>query len=135
MKKALSGGLLGLFIGGAVILFFSWVEGIISFRLVPPSIGPIEFTPQAALMLFQCLLAGAVAGGATYLTGLWVPGAAAGIVVGYGLGFLYVGQNDQPWETISALAMLLPVMWVGVLSSLASAVVRTRDSLPAQKNP
>ena len=73
MKKALSGGLLGLFIGGAVMLFFSWVEGKISFRLVPPRIESLEFTPQVALMLFQCLLTGAIAGGATYLH--WALGA------------------------------------------------------------
>jgi len=135
MKKALSGGLLGLFFGGAVMLFFSWVEGIISFRLAPPRIESLEFTPQVALVLFQCLLTGAIAGGATYLTGRWGLGAAAGIVVGYGLGFFFVGQGDQPWGTISALAMLLPVVFVGLLSSLASVVVRMRESVSAEKGP
>ena len=43
---------MGSFFGGAVMLFFSWVGGIISFRLVPPSIESFEFTPQVALMFF-----------------------------------------------------------------------------------
>jgi len=126
MKKALLGGLLGLLIGGAVMLFFSWVEGIISFRLVPPRIEILEFTPRVALMLFQCLLTGAMTGGATYFTGRWEAGAVAGIVVGYGLGFFFMGRDDPPWGTIGALAMLLPVVFVGVLSSLAAAVLRSR---------
>ena len=135
MKNALSGGLLGLFIGGAVMLFFSWVEGIISFRLLPSRIESLEFTPQVALMLLQCLLTGVIAGGVAYLTGRSGLGAAAGIVVGYGLGFFFVGQDDQPWGTIGTLAMLLPVVFVGVLSSLSSAVVRMRDSVSAETVP
>jgi hypothetical protein len=133
MKKALSGGLLGLFIGGAVMLFFAWVDGIISFRLIPLRIESSEFTPQVALMLFQCLLTGAITGSITYLTGHWGLGAAAGIVVGYGLGFILVGQYDQPWGTIGALAMLLPLVFIGVLSSLISVVVRTGASISTEK--
>lgn len=135
MKKALSGGLLGLFIGGAVMLFFSWISGIISFGLIPPRIESLEFTPQVALMLFQCLLTGAIAGGATYLTGRWGLGVVSGIVVGYGLGFFFVGQDDQPWETIRALGMLLPVVFVGVLSGLAAAALSMRDSVSVGKKP
>ncbi len=133
MKKALFGGLLGFFIGGVVMLFFSWVDGILYFRLLPPRIESFEFTPQVALMLFQCLLTGAIAGGATYLTGRWGLGVVSGIVVGYGLGFLFMGQDDQPWETIVALGMLLPVASVGVLSSLAAAVLRMQNSVSAVK--
>jgi hypothetical protein len=135
MKKALSGGLLGLFIGGAVMLFFAWVDGIISFRLIPLRIESSEFTPQVALMLFQCLLTGAIAGGITYLSGHWGLGAIAGVVVGYGLGFILVGQYDHPWGTIGALAMLVPLVFVGVLSSLISVVVRTEDSISTEKEP
>lgn len=127
MKKALSGTLLGLPIGAAVMLYFSWVNRIISFRLVPPGIESFEFTPQVALMLFQCLLTGAIAGGATYLTGRWVMGVAESIVVGFGLGFFFIDKGDQPWGTIGALAMLMPVAFVGVLSSLAAAALRMRN--------
>jgi hypothetical protein len=126
MKKALSGGLLGLFIGGAIMLYFSWIEGNLSLRLLPPRIESLEFTPQVALMLFQCLLTGAIAGGASYLTGRWGLGMVSGIVIGYGLGFLFVGQDDQPWETIRALGILLPVVFVGVSSSLAALAFRDR---------
>jgi hypothetical protein len=131
MKKALYGGLLGLFIGGAVMLFFSWVEGIISFHLVPPGIEKVEITPQTAVMLFQCLLTGTITGGITYLTGHWGLGAAFGIVTGYGLGFFFMSQNDQPWEMIRALGMLLPVLLVGVLSSLTAAMLGARNSIDA----
>jgi hypothetical protein len=135
MKKAFAGALLGLFIGGAVMLYFSWVNGIISFRLVPPGIESFEFTSQAALVLFQCLLTGAIAGSVTYVTGHWGLGVIAAIVVGYGLGFFYVGQDVPPWGTIGTLAMLLPVVFVAVLSSLAAAVLRTRDRVSVEKNP
>lgn len=133
MKKTLSGGLLGLLIGGVVMLFFSYVEGIISFGLIPPRIESLEFTPQVALMLSQCLLTGAIAGGVTVPTGRWGLGAAAGIVVGYGLGFFFVDQGDQPWGTIAALAMLLPVAFAGLLSGLAPVVLRMRN--PASRQP
>jgi hypothetical protein len=133
MKKVLSGTLLGLLIGGAVMLYFSWVNRIISFRLVPPGIESFEFTSQVALMLFQCLLTGAIAGGVTYPTGHWGPGIAASIVVGIGLGFVFVDKGDQPWGTIGALAMLLPVVFVGVLSSLAVAVLRMRSRISVEK--
>lgn len=135
MNKALSGTLQGLLIGGVVMLYFSWVYRIISFRLVPPGIESFEFTPQVALMLFQCLVTGAIAGGATYLTGRWGRGVAASIIVGFGLGFFFVDKGDQPWGTIGALAMLLPVVFVGVLSRLAAAVLRIRDRISVEKNP
>ena len=135
MKKALLGGLLGLLIGGAVMLFFSWVEGIFSFRLVPPRIESYEFSAQVALMLLQCLLAGAIAGGATSFSGRWAAGVVVGIVVGFGLGFLFVGQDDQPWGTIGALGMLLPVVFAGVLSGLAAAAVSMRYRVSAEINP
>lgn len=127
MKKAFFGGLLGLVIGGVVMLFFSWVEGILTFRLDPPGIAGLEFTPQAALMLFQCLLTGTIAGGASSLTGRWGLGAAAGMVIGFGLGFFFVRQDDLPWGMMVALAMALPVLFVGVLSSLAAAAARMRQ--------
>jgi hypothetical protein len=133
MKKALFGGLMGSFFGGAVMLFFSWVGGIISFRLVPPSIESFEFTPQVALMFFQCLLTGAVAGSIAYYTGRWGLGVVVSIVVGYGLGFFFVDQNDQPWRTIGALSMLLPMVFAGVLSSLACALVRMQGINSAEK--
>jgi heme/copper-type cytochrome/quinol oxidase subunit 3 len=135
MKKAFSSGLLGLFIGSAVMLFFSWVEGIISFRLVPPRIESPEFTPQMALMLFQCLLTSAIAGSASYYTGRWGSGSVAGIIVGFGLGFFFLRQDDQPWGTIGALGMLLPLVFVGVLSGLGVAAVKMRDSISAEKTP
>ena len=134
MKKVLSGTFLGLLIGSAVMLYFSWVNGIISFRLVPPGIESFEFTPQVALMLFQCLLTGAIAGGATYLTRRWGPGVTASIAVGFGLGFFFVDKGDQPWGTIGALAMLLPVVFVAILSSLATAVLRMRNRISVEKN-
>jgi len=134
MKKALSGTLLGLLMGGAVMFYFSWVYGTIYFRSVPPWIESFEFTPQVALMLFQCLLTGAIAGGITYPTGRWGPGIAVSIVVGIGLGFFFVDKGDQPWGTIAALATLLPVMFAGVLSSMAAAVLRIRSRITAEKN-
>jgi hypothetical protein len=134
MNKVLSGTLMGLFIGSAVMLFYSWVEGIISFRLVPPGIESFEFTPQVALLLFQCLLTGAIAGGTTYMTGRWGPGVVASIVVGFGLGFFFVDKGDQPWGTIGALAMLLPVVFVGVLSSLAAVALRMRNRISVENN-
>jgi hypothetical protein len=69
MKKAFSGGLLGLLIGAIVMLFFSWVYGIFYLRLDPPRIEGFEFTPQVAVMLSQCLLTGVIAGGTAYHTG------------------------------------------------------------------
>lgn len=133
MKKVLSGGLIGLFFGGAVMLFFSWVEGIISFRLVPLRIESFEFTPQVALMLFQCLLTGVIAGGCAYYSGRWGLAVVVSLVVGYGLGFFFVEQNDQPWGTIGALAMLPPLVFAGVLSSLAGAVMRMQEIISAKK--
>lgn len=133
MKKALFGALLGLFIGGAVMLYFGWVSAIISFRLVPPRIESFEFTPQVALMLFQGLLAGAIAGGAPNLTGRWGLGIVSAIVAGFGLGFFFVGQDDQPWETIGALGMLLPVAFAAVLSGLAAAALPMRNSFSARR--
>ena len=124
MKKALPGGLLGLFIGGVVMLFFSWVSGIFSFRLLPPRVENLEFTPQVALMLFQCLLTGAIAGGAALATRRRALGILAGIIVGYGLGFLLMRQDDPPWGTIGALAMLLPLVFAGVVSGLAATVLK-----------
>ena len=134
MKKALPGTLLGLLVGGATMLYFSWVNRIISFRMVPPGIEGFEFTPQVALMLFQCLLTGAIAGGAIYSTGRWGPGIAASIGIGIGLGFFFVDKSDQPWGTIGALAMLLPVVFVGVLSSLAAGVLRMWSRISVEKN-
>ena len=93
MKKVLSGTLLGLLMGGAVMFCFSWVYGTIYFRLVPPKIESFEFTPQIALMLFQCLLTGAIAGGVTYPTGRWGPGIAMSIVVGFGLGLFFASST------------------------------------------
>lgn len=124
MKKVLLGGLIGLFFGGAVMLFYSWVEGIISFRPAPLRIESFEFSTQLALMFFQCLLTGAVAGSLAYYTGRWGLGVVVSIVVGYGLGFFFLDQNDQPWGTIGALSMLLPLVFAGVLSGLACALVR-----------
>jgi hypothetical protein len=132
MKKALSGGLIGLLIGGAVMLFFSWVGGIFSFHLVPPRIESFEFTPQVALMLFQCLLTGAIAGGIAYYTGRWRLAIVVSILVGYGLGYIFVDQNDQPWETIGALSMLLPLVFAGVLSSLVCVLVRMQGTSTAE---
>jgi hypothetical protein len=55
----------------------------------------------------------------TYPTGRWGLGIVSGVVLGFALGFLLVGQDDQPWGAIRALGMLLPVALVGVLSGLA----------------
>lgn len=132
MRKALYGGLLGLLIVGVVLLFFSWLGGIFSFRLVPPRIESYEFTPQGALMHFQCLLTGAIAGGATYYTGRRGLGVVLSIGVGYGLGSFFVDQNDKTWETIGAIAML-PLVFAGVLSSLAFAVVRIQEIITVEK--
>ena len=134
MKKVLPGTLLGLLLGGVVMVYFSWVYGIVSFRLVPFGIESFEFSSTVALMLCQCLLTGAIAGGATYPTGRLGLGVAASIAVGIGLGFFFVDKSDQPWGTIGALAMLLPVLFVGVLSSLAAAVLSRRNRISVEKN-
>ena len=134
MKNALSGTLLGLLMGGAVMFYFSWVYGTIYFRSVPPWIESFEFTPQVALMFFQCFLTGAIAGSVTFSTGRWGPGTAVSIFVGFGLGFFFVDKGDQPWGTITALATLLPVMFAGVLSSVAAAILRIRSRITVEKN-
>jgi hypothetical protein len=133
MKRVFFGTLPGLLIGSAVLLYFSWVSGISFFRLVPPGIESSEFTPQVAVMLCQCLLTGAIAGGATYSTGRWGPAVVGSIVVGFGLGFFFVDQSDQPWGTIDALAMFLPVVFVGVFSGLAAALLRRRHRIHIAK--
>lgn len=130
MKKALFGALLGLFIGGAVWLYFSWVNLSLTFRLVPPRIVNFEFYPQMAVTLFQCLVSGVIAGSATYYSGRCWLGVFAAIIVAFGLGFLFVGLDDQPWGMIGAMAMLLPLVFVGVLSRLAAAVAGRRDGVP-----
>lgn len=131
MKKAVSGGFLGLIVGSAVMLFFSWVMGIISFHLSPFRIENLELTPQVARMLCQCVFAGVFAGGVTYFNRRWVLGIFVGIAVGYGLGFLFAGENDQPWATIGALAMLLPVVFSAVLSSLSCIVMSRQKDISA----
>ena len=129
MKKVFFGTVPGLMIGSAVMIYFSWVSGLSFFRLIPPGIESSEFTPQVAVMLCQCLLTGAIAGGATYPSGRWGPAAVTSIVVGFGLGFFLVDKSDQPWGTINALAMLLPVVFVGVFSGLAAALLRRQHSI------
>jgi hypothetical protein len=71
----------------------------------------------------------------TYPTGRWGLGIVSGVVLGFALGFLFVGQDDQPWGAIHALGMLLPVVLVGVLSSLGANVLRMRESACSEKIP
>jgi hypothetical protein len=129
MKKVLSGGFLGLIVGSAVTLFFSWVMGIISIHFSPFRFENLELSTQELLMLCQVVIAGVIAGGITYLNGRWVLGIFGGVVVGYGLGFIFREPNDQPWGTIGALAMLLPVVFSAILSSLSCNVMSRRKDI------
>lgn len=132
MKKALSGGFLGLIVGSALMLFFSWVMGIISIHLFPFRVENLELTPQDARMLWQCIIAGVISGGIASFKGRWVLGIFGGVVVGYGLGFFFAGANDQPWATINALAVLPPVLFSAVLSSLSCIVISRQEHMSAE---
>ena len=121
-----------MIVGSAVMLFFGWVMGIISINLVPARIENLELSSLELLMLCQVVFAGVIAGGITYFNGRWVLGIFDGVVVGYGLGFIFMEPNDQPWGTIGALAMLLPVVFSAILSSLSCIVISRRKDITAE---
>jgi hypothetical protein len=129
MKKVFLGGSIGLFAGGLVMLYFGWVFDSIPWRLFSPGGASLDVSPGEILLLIQCLLTGAFSGSIVFSTGRLGLGFAAGAIVGYGIGFLFMGHADPPWDVIGALSAQLPIAFVGVLSVLAANLMRMRGDI------